>query len=205
MGVLMLAMVAARGADRAPLEAWLRHQAGIRSLEAEFVQERRLPALKQPVMTRGRLAFRRPGFLRWELGDPAATVVVADGTTLVLAEVTEKRARRMAFDAPDAQRFTLLAGDAFRDAGAFRAAFELRESRVEGGFYQATLQPVERRLRARVPWLFLTIDPGDNRLIAFEIELQDGSRIRSVFERPKFNGVLPDQRFQFDLTGYRVR
>lgn len=202
---LVLATLAARAADPAPLEAWLRHQAGIRTLEAEFVQQRKLPALKQPVTTRGRVAFRRPGLLRWELGDPPATVAVSDGTSLILAEIADKRARRIPFDSPEAQRFTLLAGDSFRDPAAFRAAFELVESRTVGTLYQATLRPTDRRLRAKVPWLFLTINPANQHLHEFELEMKDGSRIRSTFLRPRFNQNLPDSRFQFDLTGFRVR
>ncbi len=199
------AVAAARAADPAPLDAWLRHQASIRTLEADFVQERRLPSLKQPVTTRGRVALRRPGCLRWELGEPPATVAVADGTTLLLAEVAARRARRIPADSPEAQRFTLLAGERFHDPAAFHRAFELHESRTAGAFYQATLRPTDRRLRAQVPWLFLTISPADNRLHSFELELRDGSRIRSTFLRPRFNRQLPDERFRLDLTGYRVR
>jgi len=205
VALLVLAASAVAGPDPAPLETWIRRQTEIRSLEADFIQERRLPSLKQPVTSSGRLALLRPGFLRWELGDPPATVAVADGTSLVLAEIGEKRARKIPADAPEAKRFTMLAGEPFRDLAAFRAAFDLHESRADGDVYQATLRPTDRRLRANVPWVFLTIDQSNNHLRAFELELKDGSRIRSVFSRIRINTEIPAARFHFDLTGYRVR
>ena len=39
-------------------------------------------------------------------------------------------------------------------------------------------------MRANVPWLFLDIDTRTGRLRAFELELKDGSRVRSVFCLP---------------------
>jgi len=204
--LLLLPPSARAGADPAPLEAWVRRQAGIRSLEADFIQERRLPSLKRPVTTKGRLAFRRPGFFRWELGTPPTTIATADGTTMVLADVAKMRARRIPLDSPEAQRFTLLAGGSFRSLGAFRKAFELRESRTdEKGIYQATLRPADRRMRSKIPWVFLTIDPVAHKLLALEIELSDGSRIRSLFTRTRIDPELPDSRFRIDLSGYRVR
>jgi len=201
---LLLPAPVQAGADPAPLEAWVRRQAEIQSLEADFVQERRLPSLKRPVTTKGRLAFRQSGFFRWELGTPPTTIAAADGTTLVLADVRKKRARRIPLDSPEARRFTLLTGDSFRSLDAFRKAFELRESSVAGGAYQATLRPLDRRMRSKIPWVFLTIDPATRKLLALEIELSDGSRIRSLFTRTRINPKLPDSRFHLDLSGYKV-
>jgi outer membrane lipoprotein-sorting protein len=203
--LLLIAPPTARaGADPAPLEAWVRQQAKIRSLQADFTQERRLPSLKRPVTTKGRLAFRRPGFFRWELGTPPTTIAAADGSSLILADTAKMRARRIPLDSPEARRFTLLAGDAFASLEAFRKAFELRESRMDNGTYQATLRPLDRRMRSKIPWVFLTIAPAESKLLAMEIELSDGSRIRSLFTRTRINPELPDSRFHLDLSGYKV-
>ena len=203
--LLATATLASAAPDPAPLEAWLAKQKDIRSIQSDFTQERRLPSLKNPVTAKGKLWFKRPGLLRWELGTAPDTIAVSDGTTLTIADATEKRARRIPVDDPQARQFTLLAGEAFRDLAAFRRTFELSDSRVTSGIYQATLRPLDRRLRSKVPWVFLDIQPGNNRLRALELQLSDGSRIRSIFTSTRINPAIEASRFQFDLTGYQVR
>src|SRR5690606_21715580 len=68
--LLSVSPLAAAEPDLKPLEAWIAGQKGLKSLDAEFVQERKLPSLKKPVATPGRLRVQRPGKLLWELGQP---------------------------------------------------------------------------------------------------------------------------------------
>jgi outer membrane lipoprotein-sorting protein len=203
--LLLTATLATAAPDPAPLDAWLAKQKDIRSIQSSFVQERKLPSLKNPVTAKGTLWFKRPGLLRWELGAGPDTLAISDGTTLTIVDATEKCARRIPVNDPQARQFTLLAGEAFRDLAAFRSTFELSDSRVTSGIYQATLRPLDRRLRAKVPWVFLDIQPGNSRLRALELQLSDGSRIRSIFSNTSINPSLPASNFQFDLTGYKVR
>ncbi len=190
--------------DTRALEAWLARQPSIRSLEAGFTQERRLPTLKQPIVTPGRVAMQRPDKLRWELGEPAATIAVSDGVKLTLIDVAAKAARRMDADSPQAREFTLLAGEAFRDISSFRKAFEIEDQRANEGVHQYTLRPLDRRLRAKMPRLILEIDAAAKELRAIELELADRSRIRSVFHAVKINPPMDATRFQPSLEGFKV-
>ena len=191
--------------DTAPLESWIRHQSGIRTLQADFTQERKLASLKQPVTAKGHLAFARPSKMRWELGEPAQTVAISNGETLTLMNTGEKTAMKIPADHPQARQFTILAGDAFRDLAAFQQRFELVESRVTNGIYQLTVRPKEQGLRNNVPWMFLDIDPANHELRALELELKDKSRVRTIFTHTTLNPTLPASLFQADLTGYRMR
>jgi outer membrane lipoprotein-sorting protein len=192
-------------ADNAPLEAWLKRQTSISTLDAGFTQERKLPALKNPTTTRGRLCFSKPDKVRWQLGDPFETLAVSDGKTLTLIEAASKTARQTAVDSPQAARFSLLSGKAFQTPEQFYQSFEIVGSRVAEGIFQYTLKAKERRLRAQIPWIFLDIDPAKNELRALELELQDKSRLRTVFHNPRFNVKLDDSLFTPDLTGYEVK
>lgn len=202
---LFLGLLAnARAADT-PLEAWLKRQVTITSLDARFTQERKLPALKNPVTTLGRLCFSKPGKLRWALGEPFETLAVSDGTTLTLVEAATKTARRTAVDSPQAARFSLLSGQAFETPEKFHQTFEIIESRVTAGIFQYTLKAKDRRIRSQISWIFLDIDPEKNELRALEMELQDKSRLRTIFHQPRFNLKLEDSLFNPDLTGYEVK
>lgn len=192
-------------ADHAVLDAWLKRQSGIQSLEVSFTQERKLPALKQPVTTPGKLSFAKPGFVRWELGNPPATIAVSDGNQFTLVDTAAKSARRVSLDSPQAARFSMLTGKAFQTAADFYQTFEVVESRVDSGVHQFTLKPKDRRVKSHVPWVFLSIDPASNELRAMEMELEDKSRVRTLFEKPKFNGKIPPATFAVDLGGLTLK
>ncbi len=190
--------------DTRPLEIWLGKQKTLRSLDADFVQERKLPALKKPVSTSGRMRMLRPGKLLWELGDPVQTLAVSDGTTMTLVDVAKKQGRRIDAASARARQFTLLSDEAFRDLAGFQQTFELIESRVSQGIYQLTVRPRERRMRSQVPWLFLDIDTRTHELRALEIELEDKSRIKTVFTKTRLNAPVDEALFSPDLSGYRL-
>jgi outer membrane lipoprotein-sorting protein len=191
-------------ADNAALDAWLKRQSTIETLETAFIQERKLPSLKQLVTTPGKLSFAKPGRVRWQLGEPVATLVLSDGVTLTLIDQTAKTARRIPADSPQAARFSMLTGEGFQTPENFHAMFEVAAHRVESGIHQYTLKPKDRRMRSQVPWVFLDIDPAKNELRAMELELKDKSRIRTVFQNPRINTKLPPALFEADLTGLTV-
>lgn len=203
--LLTLALASLVRGDNTTLDRWLARQASIRSLEVGFTQTRTLPALRKPVATRGRLAFQKPGKVRWELGEPPVTIAVSDGETITMVDRKEGSARRIATDSPQAARFTLAAGRGFGSAGEFAKSFEVVAHRVDQGVDQYTLKPRDRSLRNQVPWVFLSIDPRTNHLTALELELKDKSRIRSVFGKPRINGRPDPALFTVDLGGLKVR
>lgn len=206
MRFLLALFLTATAAHADPvLDSWLARQATVTSLDSTFTQERKLPSLKEPTVTTGRISFSKPGKFRWQLGEPVQTLAVSDGSTLTLIEESEKSARQISADSPQAARFSMLTGKAFEDKAAFDEAFEIIESRVTSGIHQFTLKPKDRRMRSQVPWIFLDIDPVKKELRVMELELQDKSRIRTLFTNPKINAKLPDSLFTPDLTGYQVK
>lgn len=194
--LLPLILLATACADTAPLDAWLKRQSSIESIDTAFVQERKLPALKQPTTTPGRMSFVRPDKIRWQLGEPAETLAISDGKTLTLIDVAANTTRQAPLDSPEAARFSLLSGRAFQSPESFQQSFEVVESRVTGGIHQYTLKAKDRRIRSQIPWLFIDIDPAKNELRSLELELRDKSRIRTIFTDPRFNKRLPDHLFQ---------
>lgn len=205
IALLPLLVLAIARADNAPLDAWLKRQVSITTLDASFTQERKLPALKNPTTTPGHLSFSKPDKVRWQLGEPIETLAVSDGTTLTLIQAATKTARQTGVNSPQAARFSLLSGRAFQSPESFYQAFEIIESRVESGIYQYTLKAKDRQVRGQIPWIFLDIDPEKNELRAMEMELNDKSRLRTVFTNPRFNVKLDDSLFKPDLTGYNVK
>lgn len=48
----------------------------VRSLRSDFIQEKHLPILARPLISKGRFVFRRPGDLRWEYIHPLRSVLL---------------------------------------------------------------------------------------------------------------------------------
>ena len=53
--------------------------AGIKAVEADFVQTLDTPALPEPQVESGRLFLERPGRMRWQYARPAGKLALADG------------------------------------------------------------------------------------------------------------------------------
>lgn len=62
----------------------------VKTLRTTFVQTKRLALFKSEVSSKGRLAFARPGRLRWELLPPDASVMVVRGKRAELRVPGEK-------------------------------------------------------------------------------------------------------------------
>lgn len=205
LALLTLVSVARAELDLKPLETWIGRQKSLQSLDAEFVQERKLPSLKKPITTPGRMRMVRPGKLLWELGSPVKTLAVSDGTTMTLLDVAKKRGKKIEAGSPEAKQFTLLSDESFRDLASFQKAFELVESKMTGGIYQLTVRPKDKAMRKNVSWMFLDIDTATQELRALALELDDKTRIRTVFSNAKINPRIDPAIFTPDTNGYLMK
>lgn len=78
--LLLSAALACLGADWADSwDAIRRTAAGIDSIQANFVQEKRLAILARPLASHGRLVFRKPDSLRWEYDSPVKSLLLMHG------------------------------------------------------------------------------------------------------------------------------
>lgn len=191
--------------DLKPLETWIGRQKSLQSLDAEFVQERKLPSLKKPITTSGRMRMVRPGKLLWELGSPVKTMAVSDGTTMTLLDVAKKRGKKIEAGSPEAKQFTMLSDESFRDLASFQQTFELVESRMTDGIYQLTVRPKDKAMRKNVTWMFLDIDTATQQLRALALELDDKTRIRTVFSNARINAKIDPAVFKPDTAGYLMK
>src|ERR1017187_6525477 len=78
VAVLCLAASVARGADErdAQFDRWFAVQTNLQSWSADFTQTRSLKMLSQPLVATGKVWVTVPNRFRWELGQPAQTIVL---------------------------------------------------------------------------------------------------------------------------------
>ena len=68
-----------------------KHPVRVESVQANFTQEKQLPILAHPIISKGRFMFQAPGSLRWEYFSPIRTVLLMhDGHTRKFVHRDEK-------------------------------------------------------------------------------------------------------------------
>jgi outer membrane lipoprotein-sorting protein len=68
------------------MQQWAAAQKRVGDIQVPFTQTRTVPALKAPVVSEGRFWRFTDGAFRWELGQPAATILVHDQTEFRVKE-----------------------------------------------------------------------------------------------------------------------
>jgi len=199
-----------RGAeiDDAPVRQWIGRARSLKSVTADFRQERYLRALTRPLVTPGRVWYRADGALRWQLGDPPKTIALrsASGADVTVIEPEAKTVRTFSADIAGAKGGAL----SLLDAGFPESieAFEKR-FRIDGiesddqGAWRITTQLRENALAIAVQRMVFVVDATSSQLRALEVWLRDGSRIVSLFDNMKENDPVPDSLFQESTDGFR--
>ncbi len=205
------------GADAVSLEEtrqltaqWLRQSGQFKTLEIDFVQERQLRALRQPLSKQGKLWVARDGRLRWQIDEPPALLLVRAGQDAPLLWIDFKkqswRQLRPEDDASqgNAQAMQMLLQSQGADLATFEAAFTLRAARpVDSaeGRWRLELDLKDRRASLAVKDVFFEIEPRTGALHLMEFQLRDGSLLRTRVTRVVKNPALAAVLFQPELSG----
>jgi outer membrane lipoprotein carrier protein len=166
-----------------------------RTLQASFVQRKRMPMFKSEVVTKGRLVFARPDRLRWETLAPDAAVLVLRGEKAEL-RLPGEPARALDLKAGSALGSLvdqMLVWFGVRPAAELHKHHQvtLRGSAAEP---QLHLVPKDQALRKRVAaidiWLGMDLAPT-------RIQVSAGEEVTRIeFGAVKRNGTLPDSLFR---------
>ncbi|MFN0130484.1 MAG: LolA family protein [Verrucomicrobiales bacterium] len=199
-----------RGAapDDTPVRQWVERARTLKSVEADFKQERYLRALNRPLVAPGRVWFRSDGALRWQLGDPPKTIALrpAAGSAIRVIEPEAKTVRSFTVEEAGSKGGALSLLDAGfpRSYESFESRFKLdRVERDEDGAWRITTHLRENALAVAVQRLVFIVESESSRVQGIEVWLRDGSRIASLFTNLKENAPLPDTLFDQNTDGYR--
>lgn len=183
----------------AVLAAWLGSQTNIQTLTADLVQTRKLKALADPLVAKGRLWFEPPGRFRWELGVPAQTIVLRDGKDLLMISPRLKRVERYPMDGsakgPWNDALSLLESGFPRDAASFHRQYRMQSLAETNGQFEIRITPTSAGARRMISGILLVVRTEDFLLAANELSLADGSVIRNDFSNVKLNAKLETDTF----------
>lgn len=203
--------VHAAAPDLAPVRQWIERASQVKSLSVDFVQERYLKSVTRPLITPGRMYFKAPGSLRWQLGEPPKLIALQEerGGEFFLLEPREKKGQRFAGGS---------AGDAGRQSPAraileasFPTTLEAFQERCRvtavnhrDGSVIVEARLNDRRLSVAVMAIRFVIEEETSMLQRFEIDFRDASRIVTKFVRVEPNAKVPAEAFRESLEGYAI-
>ena len=195
---------------------WIQATQKLTSLEAEFRQERQLKTLRKPLIKSGRLWFKRPDGFRWQIDEPPALIAVRapDGGGLKVADMKARRVRlwsttelQTAADASNGGGgFSMFQMGFSPSIEEFEKMFEISSATPgsEQGQWNVHLTLKDSRARLAVKDIVFTLRPDLGALDGFEIQLRDGSILRTLITRAMPDAVIANDVFMIDTNGFSL-
>ncbi|MCX6962383.1 MAG: outer membrane lipoprotein carrier protein LolA [Verrucomicrobia bacterium] len=186
------------------LRDWISKQVAIRSLRADFIQTRRLPALRIPLKKSGTVWFGTEGRFRWQDGDPADLLVLKSPNDFLVIEPKKSLARRFSASSAAARAMQELPMPIAISLDEFQRRFEVVSLKEDGARMDLRLTPKDPRLAEGLKSLRILFDPASGAVSLFEMTFRDGSEVSTEFTRIERNPTLPAELFQHDLRDFKI-
>jgi outer membrane lipoprotein carrier protein len=183
----------------AVLNAWFAAQTNLRTWAAEFTETRTFKALAQPLQTPGRAWVAMPDRFRWELGNPAQTIVVRHGNELVIVYPRLKRAERYPLEGGQAgpwkDAMALMQAGMPRNRAELESNFNLMSLAQTNAGWPLSLQPKSSFARRMMPEVRVELATNGLSLQANQVTFTDGSTMRDEFRNAQTNVPLESSIF----------
>jgi len=169
------------------LQRLLAGQRAIRTMSADFVQEKHSTMLKEPLISKGRFLFKSPDRVLWDYD--GEIIIASDGRNLTIYYPQLKEAEVVPIDR-NFMKIPLSFN--LEELGRF---FDL-SLEAKKDFYTVSLTPREKG--ALFSEMIITLDSAGVPL-AVEMHEKGGDRSIIRFRNQKVNGTIPDSTFVMDL------
>jgi outer membrane lipoprotein carrier protein len=199
---------AAESLDLTPVRKWLARQDELHTIQADFTQTRALRALRSPLTTPGHIWFSTPDALRWELGDPAKTIVIRKGDIYFLIQPAKKKVERYKADSiaqkGGAMGLAMMNFPLAKDFADFNRQFETLAVSSTGDHCHLEILPRDAQAKKFLAAIKIDFDIASGYLLSFELVTREGSSMRSDFTNVRLNQKIDRHVFDYDFTGYEV-
>ncbi len=180
------------------LESWIARQQTVRTLQGEFTQTRRLPTLRIPSRTPGKIWFEDNGSFRFQLGEPPETIAVRQGNVLTLIDKKADTTRTIdeSNAGPETQQLMLMRFPVTDSLEEFRELFNVTRMAESGDRTALDLTPREAQATKYIKELNLEYETATGILTKFNVELANGGGLETKFTKVEVNHPLPKGIFE---------
>jgi len=164
-----------------------------KDFSADLHQEKKLSLMKEKIVSRGRIRFKKPDKVSIEFFHPESSLMVFDGKTALLYYKEEKLAERYSLRSnPMAERYLLFSKDPFQEKLAEWRILEDRESFLVMEIIPKVKDPLFVKTRLRV-------SKKDWMVIGMEMIEKNGDTTSIRYSNMKVNTGLTDSDFEIHL------
>ncbi len=192
-----------------PVKKWLNHQCSVASVTADFTQQRKLKALKRPIVNEGQLWFKSPRLFRWEVGRPAKSIAISREGDLHLLRPAKKTVERI-FQTGSKKRnrssemlFFELGFPESHDA--FAEKFTVTDVTIQDGSFFFTVNAKDIRTNLALRKIVFQVDSEGLFTQNITLRFRDSSSIVTTFSNVREDVAVKDSVFKIDLTGYTIK
>lgn len=164
---------------------WAEAQRSRGDVEVDFQQTRTTPALVRPVVTPGRFWHFTDGGFRWELGQPAATVLVHDQETFRVREAGATEWRDLDAEDPRWRMWTRFLSGREASPEELQRHFLVDAEAQTAELTAVSLRPKLPMIRRHLRQLDLQIRTDGARLVQLRVLQGDGSTLLLTFGPPR--------------------
>jgi outer membrane lipoprotein-sorting protein len=206
---LTLVVLAAASVARAAevgglLDRWLAAQTNLHTWTAEVIQTRSLKVLSQPLVSTGKVSVAVPDRFRWELGQPAQTVVLRLPEELLIIYPRLKRAEKYpltgAQPGPWKDALALLEASFPKSRTELESRFRVVALPQTNSLAQLALQPKSASARKFISEIVIGFHTNDCSMASTEMRFADGSSLRNEFINGVINPPLDPAIFEAKLA-----
>jgi outer membrane lipoprotein carrier protein len=168
-------------------------QAKTKDFSADLHQEKKLSLMKEKIVSRGRIRFKKPDKVFIEFFHPEPSQMVFDGKTVLLYYKEEKMAERYSLRSnPLVERYLLFSKDPFQEKLAGWRILEDRESFLVMEIIPKVKDPLFVKTR-------LQVSKKDWMVIGMEMIEKNGDTTSIRYSNMKVNTGLIDSDFEIHL------
>jgi hypothetical protein len=164
---------------------WAEAQKTMPDMEVGFQQTRTIPTLKQPVSARGQFWRFQDGAFRWELGEPAATVLVHDMKEFRVREAADSPWQVLEEDDPRYRMWARFLSGREASPEDLTRHFIVKVAEDSPGVATVTLRPKAPFVKRYLKQLDLQISHSTKRLLQLRVLQGDGSTMLMQFDEPQ--------------------
>ena len=188
--------------DMSIVERWLSTNTGIGSLKIDFTQTRTMRSVRVPVRQEGSLWLDySTHHFRWQTGDPAQTIVVNVGKDILIIRTPMKKYELRPSGSGGAPGMAAMANGFPRTLAEFQQKYRVLEIRPDANTRRIIARPLGEGGRGVETFTFV-VDASHHRLLGFEIALEDGSSVNTVFRHVATNVPVTKGLFEPSVEGY---
>ena len=205
IAALCLAAMVARADERdVQFDHWFAAQTNLQSWSADFTQTRSLKMLSQPLVATGKVWVTVPNRFRWELGQPAQTIVLRQPDQLLIIYPRLKRAEKYSLGGappgPLKDALALMDASLPRDRATMEESFRLLSATETNSILQMTLQPKSASARKFISEILIGFRTNDFSIAVTELKFADGSGLRNDFTNMVLNRPIDPALFEVKLA-----